>query len=415
MISGREIGLASIAIGILMLFRGMTKIWSSDWHISKRPKRSPYAEVDSEQDDDERLRDNYRKLLSMRIETYALAVLLLAFGCFIVYFLEPHLANLANPSSPSQAQEQLAKQGDSKSLATNDGQRVQLKDQYTPTPTPHATPSVTIPEAKGLQILGVPSFYRWSFIGLVILFLIGLVLVGYGLRSGRAWAKVGGTITMAASLIGGSSSFSLFKIDKIESIFTGHLDKLFELKINKGGFSPGHIIRLEGFCLSNANLKQGTVSEIRESCGRRNLKDSHAFLLVVGATDNLPITRGPFESNFGLARARAEKVRDILLGESCNMPENNVLALVSGPRHTDVQRDNPQSRKGGTAEDRSVDVWAFWDKPTASDSKLGKFELFTSVGMMGSQQGCSLPAPPPIHRKTTTNHLKGHTLLKNPS
>jgi hypothetical protein len=177
------------------------------------------------------------------------------------------------------------------------------------------------------------------------------------------------------------------------------LDKLIGLKIDKGGFSPGHIIRLEGFCLSSADLRQQIANQIRESCGRRNLKDSNAFLLVVGATDNTPVRGGPFESNFGLARARAERVRDILLGEKCNIPANNVLALVSGPRHTDADHDKPQSRKGGTAEDRSVDVWAFWDKPTPQDSALGTFELLQAVGAMRSQQEYSSSVTTPAHRK----------------
>ncbi len=146
------------------------------------------------------------------------------------------------------------------------------------------------------------------------------------------------------------------------------------------------------FCLASADLRQEIAIQIRESCGTRNLKDSHAFLLVVGATDNTPVRGGPFESNFGLARARAERVRDILLGENCNMPVHSVLALVSGPRHTDAQHDNPQSRKGGTAEDRSVDVWAFWDRPT-------EFELLTSVGAMRSQQACSSSVTAPTRRK----------------
>jgi hypothetical protein len=281
---------------------------------------------------------------------------------------------------------------------TSDGQIIMLSiGQSNPTPTPQTAPSPTIPASGGSQLRVPPSLsYRWTLFSLAMIFLLGFAFFVYGFKPGHTWAKVGGAIAMTASLLG-SSSFSLFKIDKIENSFKANVDKLFELKLNKGGFSPDHIIRLEGFCLSSADLRQEIANQIRESCGTRNLKDSHAFLLVVGATDNRPVRGGPFESNFGLARARAERVRDILLGQNCNMPEHNVLALVSGPRHTDTQHDNPQSRKGGTAEDRSVDVWAFWDKPTAPESKLGKFELLTSVGAMRPQQGCSVTAP--THRK----------------
>lgn len=285
--------------------------------------------------------------------------------------------------------------------AGNDGQnKTESKSAPSPIPSPQITPSASIPASDGSQLWVAPSLsYQWTLFSLAIVFLLGLAFVVYGLKRGHTWAKVGGAITMTASLIGGGSSFSLLKIDKIENTFKGNVDKLFELKVSKGGFSPGHIIRLEGFCLASADLRQEIAIQIRESCGTRNLKDSHAFLLVVGATDNTPVRGGPFESNFGLARARAERVRDILLGENCNMPVHSVLALVSGPRHTDAQHDNPQSRKGGTAEDRSVDVWAFWDRPTAPDSKLGKFEVLTSVGAMRSQQACSSSVTAPTRRK----------------
>jgi flagellar motor protein MotB len=282
---------------------------------------------------------------------------------------------------------------------TSDGQIVMLSiGQSNPTPTPLTIPSASPPESDRSELLISPFSYRWALFGLVMIFLLGFGFFIYGLKSGQTWAKVGGAITMTASLLG-SSSFTLLKIGKIENTFKGSVDRLFELKVSKGGFSPGQIIRLEGFCSSHADLRREIADQIRESCDTRNLKDSHAFLLVVGATDNKPLSGGPFESNFGLARARAERVRDILLGQKCNMPEHNVLALVSGPRHTGTQHDSPQFPKDGTAEDRSVDVWAFWDKPTASESKLGKFELLTSVGAMGSQQSCASSVTAPIHRK----------------
>ena len=252
-----------------------------------------------------------------------------------------------------------------------------------------------------------PSLYLWALFSLAIIFLSGLALFAYGLKPGHTWAKAVGAITMTASLIGGGSSFNLFKIDKIENTLNGKVDKLFDLNLNKGGFSPGHIIRLEGFCSSSADLTHEITKQIRESCGTRKLKDSHAFLLVVGATDNTRLTGGHFESNFGLARARAERVRNILVGENCNIPEHNVLALVSGPRHTDPQHTDHRSRRGGTAEDRSVDVWAFWDKPTAPDSQLGEFKLLPSVGAMGEQQACSSSVIAPTHRKETGRPTKG--------
>lgn len=87
------------------------------------------------------------------------------------------------------------------------------------------------------------------------------------------------------------------------------------------------------------------------------------LVLVVGGTDMTRLS-GPkgvrFESNFGLAQARAEEVKTRIV--QCGIRESNVLAMVFGPQHTpDLTGKKPP--KNGYPEDRRVQVWALWAWP----------------------------------------------------
>ena len=67
-----------------------------------------------------------------------------------------------------------------------------------------------------------------------------------------------------------------------------------------------------------------------------------------------------FESNFGLAQARAEAVKTRIV--QCGIRESNVLAMVFGPQHTpDLTGKKPP--KDGYPDDRRVQVWALWAWP----------------------------------------------------
>lgn len=87
------------------------------------------------------------------------------------------------------------------------------------------------------------------------------------------------------------------------------------------------------------------------------------MLLVLGGTDTLRLGGAKgirFESNFGLAQARAEAVKDLIV--QCGVDENHVLAMVFGPQHT------PELTRGirygsGYSDDRRVQVWALWAWP----------------------------------------------------
>ena len=105
----------------------------------------------------------------------------------------------------------------------------------------------------------------------------------------------------------------------------------------------------------------------------------NAVLLVIGATDRLPIAgrrRQQYDANAGLAMARGEAVKNALLvschkqaqqsARKCDLNEDQIIVLVSGPRHTPNAGDtSPRASAEGFPEDRRVDVWAFWTRKEA--------------------------------------------------
>ena len=84
------------------------------------------------------------------------------------------------------------------------------------------------------------------------------------------------------------------------------------------------------------------------------------MLLIVGSADRLRLVGGlvgQYESNVGLARARAEQVK--LRLEKCGVPGESMVTVVAGPRNT-PERRQPRDVHG-FPEDRSVVVWALWN------------------------------------------------------
>ncbi len=106
---------------------------------------------------------------------------------------------------------------------------------------------------------------------------------------------------------------------------------------------------------------QGLITGI---CGNEN---GNSLILVVGATDRVPLRRGllkQYDANVGLAQGRAVQVAERL--QKCLNGQNRVLALVSGPVHT-------QEGSGAVAgsEDRKVDLWAIGSRGKAEVGDQG--------------------------------------------
>jgi hypothetical protein len=207
--------------------------------------------------------------------------------------------------------------------------------------------------------------------GLAIL--AGATLLLFGKRS--ATAKTVGAVTLLGGLTGHLiheiKIDNLFKIDglKVEADIDARLNKL-------GALGPEYLGYAEGFDPGLADIKPEMLSGIEAVCEKwKTHPNGHqGLLLVVGATDRVPLSaysRRQYESNFGLARARAEKVKEKIA--HCGVPDPAMLALVSGPKNTPEGggRSKPLT---GFPEDRRVDVWALWSWP-GTEPKSSRFRI----------------------------------------
>lgn len=136
-----------------------------------------------------------------------------------------------------------------------------------------------------------------------------------------------------------------------------------------GPLGPEHLKNFPGFARGDSDLTENMKKSVRDVCvgWDRKTKYQDVFLLVVGATDRLPLgasTLSRYESNFGLARARAEKISKEVVTQ-CEIPAERIITIVSGPRTTPDQPSPPD----GYPDDRMVDVWAIWGWRPASPAR----------------------------------------------
>src|ERR1043166_1079924 len=142
------------------------------------------------------------------------------------------------------------------------------------------------------------------------------------------------------------------------------LQAKFETYFGKiGALGPEHLQDFVGFPLGSKELTAEMKKLMPVVCDRWNKRTEYqdGFLLAVGATDRIPLgasAQATYESNFGLARARAERVKAAIVDE-CSIPPERTLAMVSGPRTTPDPTSQP-ANNSGYPEDRMVDVWAIW-------------------------------------------------------
>jgi hypothetical protein len=132
------------------------------------------------------------------------------------------------------------------------------------------------------------------------------------------------------------------------------------------GFASGdasHVLSIDGVSLDAKELNE--IAVIFSKLEKASADGSHATLLLVGSTDRRPLgglKRAKFEGNLGLARARAETIKNALLSRckskiaACVIDQDRIISLISGPLHT-AEVTQPQS---GYGEDRRVDIWVLW-------------------------------------------------------
>jgi hypothetical protein len=260
--------------------------------------------------------------------------------------------------------------------------RLQYEESRTGTPIflPGA-PGGTNPPGGGTPVPpSAPHTGTWIFIGDALLLGALATLFIWGKKT---WAKAA-ALLMA---LGGAVAHEYVHIE-IKS-FEIQIASLFPSR-NKpdgghggtpAGFPPSKtsplgpelLMEVQGFSLGDSTVPgrdtsgKDTSTAITGVCnawkthnpGSENL----GLVLVVGGTDMTRLS-GPkgvrFESNFGLAQARAEAVKTRIV--QCGIRESNVLAMVFGPQHTpDLTGKKPP--KDGYPDDRRVQVWALWAWP----------------------------------------------------
>lgn len=228
-------------------------------------------------------------------------------------------------------------------------------------------------------------FPAWPIVAFGLFLALGGAVVLWMVKGTRAQAV--GASLMTIGLTCSAGGFALVKELKIESIFTVKTDRLFDYVRKEiaglGSTGPERLGFIDRFKLGDERLLEtspGKTSEVRESTIVSSMVDTwvskrkagtNAVLLVIGATDRLPISgakRHQFDANVSLARARAEMVKQALLEKcrstvQCGMKEEQVIVLVSGPLHTPTAEFSPPAtRRDGFPEDRRVDVWAIWTR-----------------------------------------------------
>lgn len=212
----------------------------------------------------------------------------------------------------------------------------------------------------------------------------GVLLV---ISKNAAAKAAGASLLTIGALTGGG--LTLFKDVKVDSIFKIDMDKLFEVVRGEvrtyGDAGPERLTVIDKFKLGDDTqiaTDQGAAISVSDSPkieaatkawldGRKHGRT--AVLLVIGATDRLSISGSKgqqFDANFGLARARAEAVKRALIAKcksverTCDLNEDQIITLVSGPRQTPAsENSSPSSRRDGFPEDRRVDIWALWTRP----------------------------------------------------
>jgi hypothetical protein len=133
--------------------------------------------------------------------------------------------------------------------------------------------------------------------------------------------------------------------------------------LQAGGLGPEWLGDVQKFESGQSTFKESMKQSVADICSnwhRRASNNNKGLVLAVGATDRIPLSaaaKARYESNAGLARARAEEIKKQIV--ECGIPENQILAIVSGPRNTPALT-RPRVDETGYPKDRMVDVWAIW-------------------------------------------------------
>ncbi|WP_159730921.1 hypothetical protein [Methylosinus sp. Ce-a6] len=248
---------------------------------------------------------------------------------------------------------------------------------------------------------GDPYDFDASFALTLVSILSGSILIG--LRRGVAPTTAG----FALFVMAGGIQAAVVKNLKVDSFLKANFENLIKAQFESRGaveakagdrfvsirlgavanFKKGRAsLDFEGFDEDALRAAERELASICERWRNATPQDGAGIVLIVGATDRLPLsgeTKARYEANTGLARARVEAVKSRLDGDCWKKGEkapdqSNVIPLVSGPRVTPPLGDVAQAtRRLGAPSDRRVDVWLMTSAPSARENsdKGGGFDF----------------------------------------
>jgi flagellar motor protein MotB len=204
----------------------------------------------------------------------------------------------------------------------------------------------------------------------------GITIFVFGIKNKSGWVQAAGIGTIAVSLLTHFSIVREIKFGDLIKLEKPSLSLSLPVEIEKlDGFGPQRLTALENFPSGEATMDGGMQRTIKcEVCNvwSEGVKvGRNGVILVIGSTDRVPLSpanRHRYESNVGLARARAENVKEEII--RCGVPEEKLISLVTGPRHT-PEKEQQSERSTEFGGDRRVDVWAFWSLPEGNKDQKG--------------------------------------------
>jgi len=239
-----------------------------------------------------------------------------------------------------------------------------------------------LPDGGEMQVPGESTFASTAVYlasGGAVLIAIGLVIWLFSKNSAAAKGTGAALMTVGTLSLGGAALVKELKIDSVFKLSDVTLLKVVRQQLDSlGPVGPERLGELYGFKLGSpsevdekhAGAVDATVSRIAEKWVRQRRAGKNGVLFIVGATDRVRLgasNQGRYETNVGLARARAEYVRSRVVEASKALStalapdESQVLVLVSGPRQTpERSRTLSAANDDGFPDDRRVDVWALW-------------------------------------------------------
>jgi hypothetical protein len=214
-----------------------------------------------------------------------------------------------------------------------------------------------------------PALWPLATLGMVMIVVGGAILIFGPTRATR----VVGAVSLLSGLTANGYLIKEVKFDQLFKLEVPIDGLTLELELNKrlgelSSFGPKEVARLRDFGSGKDDVVDAMSAEVTKVCNWwSSLRGdrSRSLLLVVGSTDRVPLkaaARRRYESNVGLATARAERTKASVVSQ-CQIPEDQILTLASGPRHTPLLVD-PDGDDAPRARDRSVVIWALWNVPT---------------------------------------------------